>query len=258
MGPVRKTLSLQASKLRVEHSLIKLFAGTTVGNGSHLYQWLVGVQRLFPAKITISIDDSRHSAIPDGLRCELIHYDSGKSWDGYEARHKNWLSDYSIGLGIKKLIESFLQTDCSHFVCIDSDVILDEGIATKIRKSSYEYLQIGAPAAIRERLGFIYLHWKSTNFGISKEIAMKLNPELDYNPMNSYPVDLKLHRKISALQPATITKVKSGGVLHYLNNKGKTRKVSTLEAQMRNLYTRPFMLFYGMVNPIKYPPIERS
>jgi hypothetical protein len=235
-----------------------LFVGTTVGNTHYLDEWLAGVKILEPKMVVISIDDSRHGEIPQNHQFQLIHYDTKNAWEGYEARHKGWISDYSIGLGIKNLIKCFLESDCNKFLCIDSDVILDIGISNRIKTLNYDYLRIGVPASIRERIGLTYLHWKSSNFGISRRIAERLYPELDLNLQNSYPIDLNFYAKIKALEPEVSRRVKSGKVIHYLNSRGKTRRVSTREAQLRNLYARPFMIFYGKINPLKYSSFENN
>lgn len=226
--------------------------GTTVGSTKYLEKWLGGIGKLDPAKIVVSIDDSRHEKVPSDFPCELIHYDTKKAWESYDARHKNYVSDYSIGLGIKSLIGYFLGTDCTHFLCIDSDVMLDESILAKIRNSNFDYLQIGVPAASREGFKFLFLHWKSTNFGLNKEIAKKLNNRLDYNIDNSRPIDLKLHDLIRSLGPKNRLKVKSRGVVHYLNSSGKVRRVSSSEAEIQGLYTMPLVLLYEIITPPIY------
>jgi hypothetical protein len=232
--------------------LNKLFAGTTIGNTRYLNEWLCGIQKLNPSRVVISVDHSRHDPIENAAEYELIEYDTGEMWGGYETRHKGWMSDYSIGLGIKDLIECFIKSDCSHFLCTDSDVVLNEDIAKKILKLDYHYLQIGVPAASRRGLSLISLHWKSTNFGLNRETATKLYPILNYNVNNSSPVDLKLHTMIRSLDPTNHFKVKSSGVVHYLNSKGKTRKVSTLEAQIKGLCTKPLVLVYEIFRPPVY------
>jgi hypothetical protein len=232
----------------------KMFVATTVGNTMYLPEWLKGVRCLSPMKIVISMDDSRHGEVPKELPCEIIHYDSGKVWEGYQERHRGWVSDYSIGLGIKALLENFTSSDCDLFVCIDSDVIIDAPIATKIRKLDFDYLRIGVPAVSRFNLRLLYLHWKSTNFGVSKEVAGKLQPMLNYDLSTARPVDLKLHHAIQTLNPKKFASIKSLGLAHYLNSGLKTKKISTLEAEVRSVYSKPCILLYEkLIHPPMYP-----
>lgn len=227
--------------------------GTTIGSAKYLGQWVTGAKKLDPQKIVVSIDDSRHEEIPNNLDCELIHYDTGRVWKNYDARHENFVSDYSIGLGIKNLVAHFLTTDCDRMVCLDSDVILDDGIASKIQRSDYDYLQIGVPETDRQGLKVLFLMWKGTNFGLNREIAAKLYPKLEYQIENSKPVDLKLHDRIRSCGPKARVKVKSWGLVHYFNRGGRTRKISTLEAEVKGLYTRPMLLVYEIFHPPLYP-----
>lgn len=230
-----------------------MIVGTTVGSTRYLGQWLDAVKKIDPYKILVSIDESRHEDIPADLSCELIHYDTGKVWKSYDARHDNYISDYSIGLGIKSLISYFLESDCDHFVCLDSDVILDDGIVAQIRKSDYDYLQIGVPVINRKGLKVPYVMWKSTNFGVSQEIAKKLYPKLDYEIENSRPVDLKLHDKIRSCVPQARLKIKSRGLAHYFNRNGRNRRVSTLEADLKAIYCRPLLALYAIFHTPLYP-----
>jgi hypothetical protein len=240
--------------------LSRIFAGTTVGSARYLGEWAKGIQRLGPEKIVVSVDDSRHEDVPSGLPCELIHYDTGRVWESYDARHKNFISDYSIALGIKNLIAYFLRSDCTHFLCLDSDVILDETMATKIRNLDYEYLQMGVPETNRQALKIMYLMWEGTNFGLNKEIATKLYPKLDYyNINNSKPVDLKLHDLIRSCDPKSRIKVKSRGLIHYFNRGGRTRRVSGFEAELKSIYSKPSMFLYGkLIHPPMYRPSDRA
>jgi hypothetical protein len=224
--------------------LSKIFAGTTVGSTKYLHQWFNGIQRLDPHKIVISVDDSRHELIPKDLSCEIIHYDTGKAWENYDSRHNNFISDYSIGLGIKNLIGCFLETDCDRFLCLDSDVVLDERIAAKIRNSDYDYLQVGVPETDRQGLKVLYLMWKGTNFGLDKNVAKRLYPKLEYRIEVSKPVDLKLHDSIRSCEPKARFKVKSRGLIHYFNRDGRTRTVSSLEAELKGYCTKPLVLLY--------------
>jgi hypothetical protein len=224
-----------------------------VGSTRYLGQWLTAVEKLEPDKIVVSIDDSRHEDIAKGFSGELIHYDTGKGWRSYDTRHENYISDYSIGLGIKNLILYFLESDCDHFICLDSDVILDEGIVAKIRNSDYDYLQIGVPVINRKGLKVPYIFWKSTNFGLNKDIAKKLYPKLDYEIENAKPVDLKLHDMIRSCIPEARLKIKSRGLAHYFNRNGRNRRISTLEAEMKAIYCRPLLLIYGLFHTPIYP-----
>lgn len=237
----------------MDYPLAKVIVGTTIGSARYLEQWVTAVKKLDPYKIVISIDESRHEDIPKDLSCELIHYDTGKLWKSYDARHENYVSDYSIGLGIKNLILYFLESDCDNFICLDSDVILDDRIAGKIQKSNYDYLQIGVPVTNRKGLKVPYIMWKSTNFGLNKEIAKRLFPKLDYDIENSRPVDLKLHDKIRSCLPEDRLKIKSRGLVHYFNRNGRIRRVSTLEAEIKAIYCRPLLVLYGLFHTPIYP-----
>jgi hypothetical protein len=235
---------------------LKVLVGTTVGSTRYLHEWLEGVKKLEPSKVAISVDDSRHEEIPSDLPIEFVHYDTGKAWENYDLRHKNYVSDYSIGLGIKNLIGYFLETDCDHFICLDSDVILDDRIAGKIRKSNFDYLQIGVPGTTRHGLKVLYLMWKATNFGLDREVASKLYPKLNYdieNIENIRPVDLKLHDMIRSCEPRSRLKVKSRGLVHYFNRGGQTKRVSTLEAEIQSLWARPAVLIYEINHPPLHP-----
>jgi hypothetical protein len=232
-------------KFLVQNNILsKLLAGTTVGSTKFLHQWYEGIEKLNPHKIAICVDDSRHEDVPNDLSYEIIHYDTGKAWENYDLRHKNFISDYSIGLGIRNLIGYFLQSDCDRFVCLDSDVVLDDKIATKIRNSDFDYLQIGVPETDRQGLKVLYLMWKGTNFGLDKEVARKLYPKLQYEIENSKPVDLILHDRIRSCDPKARFKLKSRGLIHYFNRDGRTRKVSSLEAEMKGYCTKPLVLLY--------------
>lgn len=230
----------------------KIFAGTTVGSTKYLREWIQGISKLNPSKVAVSVDDSRHQDLPTGLACEFLHYDTGKAWDGYDMRHKNFISDYSIGLGIKTLVKCFIESDCDHFLCLDSDVVLDDRIAGKISGSDYDYLQIGVPETDRQGLKVMYLMWKGTNFGLDKEVATKLYPKLEYGIEDSKPVDLKLHDRIRSCGPTRRFKVKSRGLFHYFNRDGRTRKVSSLEAEFKGYCTKPLVLLYE----VNHPPIH--
>lgn len=222
----------------------KLFAGTTVGSTKYLREWTNGILRLKPGKVAVSVDDSRHEELPSDLPLEYIHYDTRAVWESYDERHKNFISDYSIGLGIKNLIKQFLQSECDHFLCLDSDVILDERIATRIRDTDFDYLQIGVPETDRQGLKVMYLMWKGTNFGLGKDVAAKLYPKLDYKIETSKPVDLKLHDAIRSCDPEMRVKLKSRGLYHYFNRGGRTRKVTSLEAEFKGYCTKPLVLLY--------------
>ncbi len=228
----------------MDYVLSKLFVGTTVGSTKYLHEWFKGVKKLEPNTLAVSVDDSRHEDIPSDLDCQIIHYDTGKAWDNYDTRHKNFISDFSIGLGIKSLIGNFIESDCDRIVCLDSDVILDDRIAARIRSSNFDYLQIGVPETDRQGLKVLYLMWKGTNFGVDKDLAVRLYPKLEYEIETSKPVDLKLHDRIRSCDPKAHFKVKSRGLTHYFNRDGRTRKVSSLEAEMSGICTKPLVLLY--------------
>ncbi len=219
-----------------------LVVGTTVGNTRYLGEWFEGISKLNPSTILISMDKSRHDKMPPDLPAKIFSYDTGINWENYEKRHKMWISDYSIGIGIKEILSQFVKTDCNHVIIIDSDIIVDEGLAHKIRDLDFDYLQIGVPAIAREgRFDFIDIFWKSSNFGISKKIARNILPKMNFTLDNCYPVDRNIHKMIKSLKPVKHSRIKSPGLFHYLNKNGKTIRVSTLNAQLHSIYTKPLI-----------------
>lgn len=179
-----------------------LYMGTVVGGTRYIQEWLKCVQKLKPLKIAVAKDASRSEALPEGLGIQVIEYDTKKLWESYEKRHAGWKSDESILVGIIILLEDFLKTDASHFMHIDSDVMLSDEAISKIISIEWDYLQFGIPVIPRELSPdqmehwrrHVMMFWESTCFGLSKKLAEQVISPLKNILANPYPVDIKLHR----------------------------------------------------------------
>jgi hypothetical protein len=198
-----------------------------------------------PVEILVAIDQDRSEPLPDDFRHETAYYKTGLPWENYEARHRKWLSDYSIGLGMKLLVQRFLESSCTHFLSIDSDVMLDDRLVKRIRSLDYDYLQIGVPGRTREGMRPIVLQWESTNFGVSRRVAGLLYSAMDYKAETSYPVDLKLHRMIEAIGPDRRFKIQSPYLATYIKIRGRTTRITGVQARILGDFDRQIMRVYN-------------
>jgi len=159
-------------------------------------EWFEMVQKLKPCKISIARDLSRSEPLPENYIPYTINYDTKKPWINYDRRHEGWLSDESILKGIIILIEDFLKSETTHFLHIDSDVILGDTLIATLLNSKWDYLQLPVPVVPRESLDGIMIYWDSMNFGISKSIAEKILPGLKEQTLHPYPLDIQIHENI--------------------------------------------------------------
>jgi len=193
----------------------KIYACTTVGTTRYIGEWICPIKKINPCKIAIARDLSRSEPIPDDLHVYVINYDTKKPWISYEKRHEGWVSDESILKGIVLLIDDMLKTDATHFLHIDSDVILSDKAITMLTTNKWDYLQFGIPVTPRESMDKIMIFWESTNFGISKTIAEKILPELSATK-NPYPVDINIHKAIRKYFMGIHLNITCAGVSHYI------------------------------------------
>jgi hypothetical protein len=173
----------------------KIYVCTTIGTTRYIDEWLCSIRKINPYKIAIARDLSRSEPLPENLHVQLLNYDTKKPWASYERRHEGWVSDESILKGIILLIEDMLKTDATHFLHIDSDIILSDTAIAMLTVGRWDYLQFGTPVMPRESMDKIMLFWDSTNFGISKTIAEKIMQDL-CEIRNPYPVDINIHKVV--------------------------------------------------------------
>jgi hypothetical protein len=159
-------------------------------------EWFEMVQKLKPCKISIARDLSRSEPLPENYIPYTINYDTKKPWINYDRRHEGWLSDESQLKGLIILIEDFLKSETTHFLHIDSDVILGDTLIATLLNSKWDYLQLPVPVVPRESLDRIMIYWDSMNFGISKSIAEKILPGLKEQTLHPYPIDIQIHENI--------------------------------------------------------------
>jgi hypothetical protein len=158
------------------------------------------IKKLNPHKIVIARDVSRSETI--NVNVEVLEYDTRTPWQNYESRHARWESDVSILEGIKILVKHFLAYNLTHFIHVDSDIILSDIAVYKIRQKEWDYLQIGIPVIPRELpptedwRKHIRTFFESTNFGLSRRLAEKIVDQLAEKIVNPYPVDINIHKII--------------------------------------------------------------
>lgn len=201
---------------------MSLFLCTTVGATRYLEEWLSSVAYLKPSVIVVARDIDRSEPLEAYGNLHVLEYSSGKKWVSYEERHLNFESDYSILLGIIKLIELFLKRGETHFLHVDSDVMLDRMLYHVIYPLTWDYLQFTTPVVPREASDLTrvkpILFWESTNFGVSKPVAQRIIGKLYGLLDKPYPVDINIHRVIKGENPLVHRLVRSG-VSHYIKGK---------------------------------------
>ena len=202
--------------------MLKLYVGVVVGGTRYLTEWFNTIRKLNPSETVIARDLSRSEPIPN-LPVRLIDYDTHKRWESYEKRHLGWVSDESILHGIIKLLEDFIKTGCTHFLHIDSDVILSDKAIEITMSKEWDYLQYGIPVVPREASSDqanIMMFWESTNFGLSKTIATQILEPLK-RISNPYPIDIRIHQTIKEqfkkLKNKKHLSIYNVGISHYIN-----------------------------------------
>jgi len=195
---------------------MSLYVCTTVGCTRYLDEWLNAVSNLKPSIIAVARDTLRSEPLKQHQNLHVLEYTT-KPWQSYEERHLNFESDHSILLGIIKLIEHFLSRNETHFLHIDSDVIINKSASLTIYPLTWDYLQFTTPVVPREnpQPTRVMLFWESTNFGISKPIAQKILSELYKLLDKPYPVDINIHKTIRKVNPRKHRLINSG-VSHYI------------------------------------------
>jgi hypothetical protein len=201
-----------------------LYACTTVGGTRYLKEWVQAIKKLNPRKIVIARDVSRSE--PMDVDVEVLEYDTGTPWQGYESRHAGWESDASILEGMKILVKHFLACDLTHFIHVDSDVILSDIAVCQIGRKEWDYLQMGVPVVPRELppaedwRKHIGTFFESTNFGLSRRLAEKIVGQLAEKIANPYPVDINIHRIIKenyrTLRNPVHHSIYSAKIVHYI------------------------------------------
>jgi len=213
---------------------MKLYACTTVGGTRYLKVWLGKILKLNPVKIAIARDLSRSEPLQESPEYVVIDYDTKTPWKSYETRHERWESDKSILIGIITLMEDFLKTEATHFLHIDSDVIISDSAIKMILKSVWDYLKFGIPVIprelppqeIRHWRRHIGMFWDSTCFGISKRLVERVVDPARVIANDPYPIDIKLHsiiaeefKKINNGAFKCIDKI---GITHYIKGESVT------------------------------------
>jgi hypothetical protein len=193
---------------------------TVVGGTRYIYEWHNGVSYLNTPHIYVIQDDSRSEPVPKDLHVNIIHYDSGKPWQGYENRHYMYESDYSIMLGFIIGVEEFLKTQCTHAVCIDSDVIINGVVASMITALDWDYVQIGIPVIPRDKMNeprvMPMRFWDSTNLGFSRQVISRALETIKTMLSNPYPVDINIHNAIRSVKPERSKSVNVLTLAHYI------------------------------------------
>lgn len=204
---------------------MSLFIATTIGGTKYFDEWLASIINLKPSIIIVAKDIDRSEPLKEYSNLHVLEYSSGKKWESYEQRHLNFESDYSILLGMIKLIEYFINRNETHFLHIDSDIIVDKMLYHVIYPLSWDYLQFKTPVIPREAINITHvspIHFcESSNFGISKIIAQKILNKL-YGLLNEpYPIDIKIHKLIREINPQNY-KLITTGISHYIRGKKYT------------------------------------
>jgi len=196
-----------------------LFICTTVGGTRYLDEWLKGVKLLKPSIIVIARDLDRSEPLEASEQYHIITYRTFKAWKGYELRHLGYESDYSIGLGIVKLMEFFLSRNETHFIHIDSDVIITEPCVRKIYPLTWDNLTIVTPVIPRDKMNDPNAKpmwfWDSTNFGLRRDLLEKMFNDIKQILNDPYPIDIKIHNVIRLHKPNHHREVREG-VYHYI------------------------------------------
>jgi len=196
-----------------------LFVCTTVGATRYLDEWLEGVKLLKPSIIAIARDLDRSEPLTPSEQYRVINYRTNKAWKGYELRHLNYESDYSIGLGIVKLMGFFLERNETHFIHIDSDVIITETCAKKVYPLTWDNLTIVTPVIPRDRINEPNIKpmwfWDSTNFGLRRDLLEKMFNDIKQILNDPHPIDIKIHNVIRLHKPNSYREIRKG-VYHYI------------------------------------------
>lgn len=195
---------------------MSLYVCTTIGCTRYLGEWLKAVSQLKPSAITVARDTVRSEPLEPIKGLQVIEY-ATSPWLSYEQRHLNYESDYSILLGIIKLVEHFLSRGETHFLHVDSDVIMGRRACNAVRPLMWDYLQFTTPVVPREspNTTHVILFWESTNFGISRPIAQKILGKLYDLLDNPYPVDINIHKAIRESKPR-LHRLITSDVSHYI------------------------------------------
>lgn len=208
--------------------MMKLYACTTVGGTRYLKEWFQGIMKLKPEYLVICRDIDRSEGLEMAENTMILEYHSRRPWKGYDQRHENWESDYSILMGIELLMKDFIGSDATHFLHVDSDVILSKRAAEVIRGTNWDYLKIFIMVIPRELNEDERKHWKehlgafgdNSCFGLSRRMVKQCLtriPELYNKP---YPVDINLHKIFSEefrkIQKCSYAEVRGLGVAHYV------------------------------------------
>ena len=206
--------------------LFDFYICTVVGGTRYLEEWLQAVKKLNPSKIIIAKDVSRSEPIKKSIDAEIIEYDSGIPWEGYEKRHIGYKSDKSILDGIKILIKNFIMSEQTHFIHVDSDIILSDEAIRQITSKDWDYLQFGIPVVPRDKQNLpdwrthVMIFWDSTVFGLSKRLAKLVAPMLKLI-VDPYPVDINIHRVIKQnfiyIHDRKHLVVNNAKITHYIN-----------------------------------------
>jgi len=193
-----------------------------VGGTRYIDEWLKGVLLLKPSVVVIAKDMDRSEPLPVSDKYQIIEYKSNKAWKGYELRHLNYESDYGIGLGITKLMELFISRSERYFLHIDSDVIIDDKAVRTIYPLTWDYLCIVIPVIPRDKRDDPnekpHWFWDSTNFGLSRNLVMKIYDGMKEVLKDPYPIDIKIHNLIRSARPFRTREVRRG-VSHYISGK---------------------------------------
>lgn len=206
---------------------MKLYLCTTIGGTRYIGEWFNTCMKLSPSKMVIARDISRSEVLPENLHVYVIDYDTGLKWKSYEERHAGWDSDKSILKGLILLLEDAMSTDATHFLHIDSDVILSDNAVKYILEHDWDYLQIETPVIPRELSQIELSRWRkhvmcfseSTNFGVSRKLFTAILSDLK-SIQSPYPVDINLHKIVKKhfhkLPTGAFAKVSCKSVAHYI------------------------------------------
>lgn len=210
--------------------MFDFYVCSVVGGTRYLAEWLEAVKKLKPSKIVIARDLSRSE--PLTIEVETIDYDTKIPWEGYEMRHLRWESDKSILVGFIKLLEDFIQSNQSHFIHIDSDIILSDEAIQRITSKSWDYLQLATrdlPRPYRvdnpqwkntDWHKHLVVWWESTNLGLSRRLAELVLPSLK-DITDPFPVDINIHKAIrEKFRPDKVHLTVYAKIKHYIGGEG--------------------------------------
>lgn len=190
---------------------MSLYVCTTIGGTRYLDEWCDGIKKLNPDIIAIARDMSRSEPIGEPIDNSLIlknsitkviDFDSNIKWNSYELRHLDWKSDESILRGMIILLEDFVNSGKDFFLHIDSDVILDDGSIRQMTSGYNDYCQFTLPVVPRELNSEQWADWRryvggfndTTNFSISRRLAINSLENIKKLVGNAYPVDIRIHQ----------------------------------------------------------------